>query len=347
MRYYLAPMEGITTYVYRRALNRFFGPMDKYFIPFIVPHVKRSFNTREKNDLLPAHNEGMYAVPQILTCNGEGFVRTADAMAGMGYREINLNLGCPSKTVVSKKRGAGFLAWPDELDRFLEYIFRHTDPAVKISVKTRIGIASPAEFPRLMEIYNRYPMEELIIHPRVLQAFYRGEPDREAFGEAFRMSQNPVCYNGDIRTAGDIRQLAGRFPGLEWMMAGRGIIADPFLAERVREEQPVGQLSREEEKSLSSGQLLPEAKEGQRRALTGAQTEKLRAFHRQLTEDYRNEMGGDDNNVLFKMKELWGYMEVLFPGQERLLRKIRKSRRLSEYEIYTEQLWEGSAGNGR
>ena len=332
MRFYLAPLEGITTYVYRRALHRFFGPMDKYFIPFIVPHVKRSFNTREKNDLSPEHNEGMYAVPQILTCDGEDFVRTADAMAQMGYREINLNLGCPSKTVTSKGRGAGFLARPDELDQFLEYIFRHTDPSVRISVKTRTGTASHEEFPRLLEIYNRYPLEELIVHPRVLQAFYKGRPDWDVFETALEDSKNPVCYNGDIRTAGDWSRLTARFPAVNRVMMGRGVIADPFLAERLR-----GMLPGRAEES-GGAERAGEAD----RSLGREELDRLRAFHCQLVDDYSREMQ-EDNNVLFKMKEIWSYMAVLFPGGEKWMKKLRKCKRLSEYEICVEQLWEGAA----
>ena len=338
MRFYLAPLEGITTYVYRRALHRLFGPMDKYFIPFIVPHVKRSFNTREKNDLSPEHNEGMYAVPQILTCDGEDFVRTADAMAQMGYREINLNLGCPSKTVTSKGRGAGFLARPDELDQFLEYIFRHTDPSVRISVKTRTGTVSHEEFPRLLEIYNRYPLEELIVHPRVMQAFYKGSPDWDVFETAMEDSRNPVCYNGDIRTVGDWSRLTARFPAVDRVMMGRGVIADPFLTERLRGRLP----GRAEETGGTEGTGRAEETGGAGRSLSREELDRLRAFHCQLVDDYSREMQ-EDNNVLFKMKELWSYMAVLFPGGEKWMKKLRKCKRLSEYEICVEQLWEGAA----
>lgn len=124
MKIYLAPLEGITGYTYRRALYNCFGGFDKYFIPFILPNQKGHLSTREKKDIMPENNEGMYAVPQILTKNAEDFIQTAETLQEYGYNEVNLNLGCPSKTVVTKGRGAGFLDRPDELDKFLDEIFR-------------------------------------------------------------------------------------------------------------------------------------------------------------------------------------------------------------------------------
>ena len=157
MQFYLAPMEGITTWVYRKAHAEVYGALDKYFIPFLETHEKREFKTRELQEILPEHNEGIRAVPQILTKHAEGFIRTARALQEFGYDEINLNLGCPSKTVVSRHKGSGFLAFPEELDHFLEEIFGALD--LKLSVKTRVGKDSPVEFGRLLDIFNKYSME--------------------------------------------------------------------------------------------------------------------------------------------------------------------------------------------
>ena len=182
MKLYLAPLEGITSYIYRKALYQCFDGFDKYFIPFIRAKQNLNFSGREKKDISPENNSGMYAVPQILTRNADDFLRTANQLKEYGYQEVNLNLGCPSKTVVTKGCGAGFLTRPEELEQFLDRIFSKTD--MKISVKTRLGMENAEEFPRLMEIYNRFPMEELIIHPRVQKDFYKNIPNLEAFGEA-------------------------------------------------------------------------------------------------------------------------------------------------------------------
>ena len=213
MKLYLAPLEGITSYIYRKALYQCFDGFDKYFIPFIRAKQNLNFSGREKKDISPENNSGMYAVPQILTRNADDFLRTANQLKEYGYQEVNLNLGCPSKTVVTKGCGAGFLARPDELEQFLDRIYSKTD--MKISVKTRLGMENAEEFPRLMEIYNRFPMEELIIHPRVQKDFYKNTPNLEAFGEALAISKNPVCYNGDIFSADDFKRIHAQFPNVE------------------------------------------------------------------------------------------------------------------------------------
>lgn len=141
MKFYFAPMEGITIYLYRNAYEKFFGEIDKYFTPFIMPNGKRIFKTRELQDVLPENNEGICVVPQILTKKPEEFIKTEKELKAMGYEEVNLNVGCPSKTVVSKGKGSGFLKEPEELDDFLIEIFEKLD--MKISVKTRIGIEEP------------------------------------------------------------------------------------------------------------------------------------------------------------------------------------------------------------
>ena len=109
-RIYLAPMEGVTTFIYRNAQAAVYGPSDKYFTPFLEPHEKRSMKTKEQNEVLPEHNQGLYVVPQILTNRAEGFLELAETLQEMGYPEINLNLGCPSRTVVTRGKGSGFLA---------------------------------------------------------------------------------------------------------------------------------------------------------------------------------------------------------------------------------------------
>ncbi len=223
MKYYLAPMEGITEYIYRNSYEKFFGNVDKYFTPFIVPNESRSLKTKELVDVLPENNKGMNIVPQILTNDAEGFINTSRKLQQLGYSEVNLNLGCPAKTVVSKNRGSGFLAKREELDSFLDEIFKMDD--MKISIKTRIGKDNPEEFYELIKIYNKYPLEELIIHPRTQKDFYGNKPNLNVFRDALSLSNNPVCYNGDIFTINDYNKLVADFPEVNTVMLGRGILA--------------------------------------------------------------------------------------------------------------------------
>lgn len=298
MNFYFAPMEGLTGHIYRNAHNAFFSNIDKYFSPFIVPNQSESFKTRELNDILPENNQGLVLIPQLLTNNAKDFIHTSKKIKLLGYNEINLNLGCPSGTVVSKNKGSGFLAKREELDMFLEEIFSKS--VTKISLKIRIGKDQPEEFYDLIEIFNKYPIEELIIHPRTQKDFYKNKPNLKVFKDALILSKNPVCYNGDIFTVKDYKEFSAGFPGVDTIMIGRGLLGNPGLIRDITNNIKL-------EKKL------------------------LKDFHDKIYEGYKGILFGD-RNVLFKMKELWFYMIPMFSDNAKYAKKIKKSERLSDYD---------------
>lgn len=306
MKYYFAPMEGITGYIYRNSYKKFFNNIDKYFTPFIVPNTSRSLKTKELRDILPENNKGINIVPQILTNDSEGFIFTANKLKQLGYDEINLNLGCPSGTVVSKNRGSGFLSKTDELDKFLEDIFKMDD--VKISIKTRIGKDSPEEFYKLIEIYNKYPLEELIIHPRTQKDFYGNKPNLEVFKDALKLSKNEICYNGDIFTKDDYNNLIKDFKDVDKVMLGRGILSNPGLMNEIKND------------SFLDKKVLKE-------------------FHDEVFNNYR-ELFNEDKNAIFRMKELWGYMIYIFSDNKKYAKKIKKAQKLESYNDAVSSLFE-------
>lgn len=282
MNYYMAPMEGITGYVFRNAYHAYFRPMDKYFTPFISPNQNACFTPKEYRDIIPGHNRGLNVIPQILTNCAAYFKKTVHELSELGYEEVNLNLGCPSGTVVSKQKGAGFLKDTERLGQFLDEIFEASE--VKISVKTRLGLESTEEFPALLEIFNRYPLKELIIHPRIRQEFYSGSPHWEVFAAAEKESRNPLCYNGDLFSVKDIENVC-REPDerVQGLMFGRGILKNPGL------------LSEYEEGIRADAGIILE-------------------FSERLFSDYKQLMG--EHNALFKMKELWLYLAEFFIENE-------------------------------
>lgn len=297
MLYYFAPMEGITGYVFRRVHRDCFPEMDKYFTPFLTPSQKKAMTLRENRDVLPENNQEVPLVPQILTNCAEDFIKTAKNLQEYGYEEVNLNLGCPSGTVVSKKKGSGFLEFPEELHGFLEAVFQNLD--MKISIKTRIGKEEEEEFSDLLKIYNEYPLEELIIHPRVQKDYYKNKPRMEAYKEAVSGSKNPLCYNGDLFTEGYFKRFTEEFPDTRAVMIGRGLLVNPALV-----------------RQLQGGKVL--------------EKEELKNFHDKLLLGYEEVMNGD-RAVLFKMKELWCYMGTLFPEGKKNLKKVKKAQHLPEY----------------
>jgi tRNA-dihydrouridine synthase len=223
MRYYFAPLEGITDSVFRNLHHHFYPGADRYYTPFLSPTVHRALTQKEQKEIPPAHTLGYHAVPQILTKSPEDFLWLAKRCQELGYNEVNLNLGCPSGTVTAKGKGSGMLLDTDNLDRFLDAIY--ADATIPVSVKTRIGFSDADEFQKLLDIYNQYPICELIIHPRVRNAFYNGAADMEAFQYAFRNSKNPLCYNGDIKSLSQVSSL----PQVEAVMIGRGLVANPGM----------------------------------------------------------------------------------------------------------------------
>ena len=314
MKYYLAPLEGITTYIYRRAYHQHFTAMDKYFTPFLVPHTKKGFSTKEKNDVMPEHSPGMNLVPQIMSNQAESFLHTVEKLKVYGYEEVNLNLGCPSKTVVSKGRGSGFLADPEGLDRFLDEIFKKCD--VKISIKTRIGKDDSEEFVRLLDIYNQYPIEELIIHPRVQKDFYKNQPDLDVFRDAVEGSKIPLCYNGDIFTPESHDEMRREFPQVDTFMLGRGILMNPVLLDII---------CMGEKTEVEKAETLRKMQSADR------YKKKIHAFLEQIKCDYL-EVGMGEKNTLFKLKELWAYMGQNAPEAKKALKRIRKSQSMADYD---------------
>ena len=296
MRYYLAPMEGLTDSIYRRLHHKHFGGVDAYFMPFLSPTQHRVLTHREERELPLADSLDLYAVPQVLTKNAQDFLWAAQVCAHRGYDQVNLNIGCPSGTVVSKGKGSGMLRNPEELDAFLEEIFSASP--IPISVKTRLGLKDPEEFPRLLEILNRYPIRELTVHPRVREDFYKGSVRKEWFAYALEHSKNPLCCNGDILT----RQEADAVSGVEAVMIGRALIADPGL-------------------------------------LRGGSTrQQLKAFLEELLEEY-TEAFGSYRNAMFRMKENWRHMIWMFGDNEKLWKKLRKCTDVHEYRSIVREIF--------
>ena len=170
-RYDFAPLDGITKVVFRKVWNEHFGGADRYFIPFFSPTDHHTITPRDFRELDPANNGGLPVIPQIMSCKAPDFIWGAERMQELGYPEVNLNLGCPSGTVTTKGKGSGFLARPEELDRFFDEVFSNV--TIPVSVKTRMGITDADEFDRILEIYNRYPITCVTIHARVQKEKYK------------------------------------------------------------------------------------------------------------------------------------------------------------------------------
>ena len=286
MRYYYAPLEGITDATFRRLHHKYFPGVDKYFMPFISPTVHRCLTHREARELPRADSVGFSAVPQLLGKNVEDMLWAIEVCQDLGYDEVNINLGCPSGTVVSKGKGSGMLADVFALDGFLEQIY--SKAVLPVSLKTRIGVNDSENWGRILEIYRDYPVKELTVHPRIRKAFYKGECDLEAFAQAVEESPFPVCYNGNVNSMEDAQRIAAKFPSVESIMIGRGLVADP---------------------GMLNG---------------GTDRETLKAFLNELSDTYCI-VFESKRNAIYRMKDNWHYLIALFEGSEKHWKELRKT----------------------
>ena len=307
MDLYFAPMEGVATHTFRNVHHRFFPGMDRYYSPFLVANQTHIFRKREIQGILPQNNEGILLIPQILGKNAQECLVGMRTLVSYGYHEINFNLGCPMAQVANRGRGAGFLAKPDQLDTFFEELFDGMEKDevladVRLSVKTRIGYSDPKEADNLLGIYNRYPISELIVHPRLRTDLYNNSPDLEVFTLFYEECKHPLCYNGDIFSVQAYHEIVSRFPDLKAVMLGRGLVMDPSLANQIRGG------------AGTDGRLLEQ-------------------YLLTLREGYLTYMQSDQQ-VVPHMKELWNYMAWHYDREvqdSREMKNLRKARNWSEF----------------
>jgi tRNA-dihydrouridine synthase len=309
---YLAPLRGITDYIYRNTFARHFGGFDAAVTPFI-PTLKaiRAKPTHLK-DVLPENNPAMPIVPQIIGNNHENFIPLAGQLSDLGYKTVNWNLGCPFPMVAKKQRGSGLLPYADKIDHFLE----KTIPAIpnRLSIKVRLGRKTPAEWDRLIPIFDRYPLQEIIVHPRTGIQMYGGKPDLDAFERCLAMTHHQVVYNGDITDLKSFSELSDRFKATEAWMIGRGAIVNPFLPA-----------------ILKNG-----------RDDFSNQVEAFKNFYDQLFDAYQSVFSGP-GHLLERMKGFWTYFSQAFKDGRKIRKKIHRTLKLPRYQEIVERFFEEDA----
>jgi tRNA-dihydrouridine synthase len=306
----LAPLHGITNRVFRNAYAKHFGGFDSAMAPFILSVHASDARGAHFKDLLPEYNVRLPVVPQILSNDAEGFVATANLVAGLGYAEVNWNLGCPYPMVTNKKRGAGLLPHPELVKQFLEAACARL--TVPLSVKLRLGLVDAREIIEIMPVFNAFPLKHVIIHPRVGAQLYGGDVDLGAFSAAAELSVHPVMYNGDIRSAATFQSLQQRFPLVDGWMIGRGAVSNPFLP------------------GLLKGGAMPADPVG-----------KVRAFHDELYFSYREILEGQ-KHVLDKMKELWTFFGQSVSAEAESYKTLSKALTFPSYEAAVRSIFSGA-----
>ena len=297
---YLAPMRGLTEATYRNIFYRYFSGIDLAITPFITTVKANSISKRHIRDVLLENNSSMPLIPQILSKDTEGFICLAKTLYDSGYDEINWNLGCPYPMVAKKMRGSGLLPYPEKIDKFLDTVLAKIPN--RLSIKTRLGRFHEDEIFSVIPVFNKYPISQLIIHPRTGKQMYDGHANVDKFSDCLSFSNHSIVYNGDIKSLSDFQKLQIRFPNIDKWMIGRGILANPFLAEIIKNSNDIK-----------------------------INYEKIKCFHNELYEQYQSNLSGP-GHILGKMKGHWKYLSQIFQNNKKLLKKIQRSSKIKQYE---------------
>ena len=316
MEIYFAPMEGMTSPLLRRTHAAAFGGCDKYYSPFISTNEAISMNNKELEDVDHDQNSGLNLIPQIISNSAYQSAMYIKLLSEKyGYEEVNINLGCPSGTVVAKGKGSGMLRDPDAMDAYLgglkEELDKLSDEGVKIpkvSIKTRIGFYDPGEHIRITKILKAHPAFQVTVHPRTRKQMYGGEADLDAFAHMYDELKSEgvgIVYNGDIKRPEDCERITERFPDLDAVMIGRGLLADPSLARRIK------------------GGEKASAKE-------------YSDYMEKILDGYILKIGVE-NFILAKMKDLCNFMKPFFSGNEKGFKEMCKADSVETFRVCMKQ----------
>ena len=323
----LGPFQGITDAPFRNVFKRHFGGIDKFYTPFFTGIQKDHAKNLQGEEIDPRYNDVETLTPQILSTDAEEILRFAKQCKQLGYKEINLNMGCPFPRVANKKRGSGLLPYPDMVETMFEKIFDGIGD-VKFSVKCRLGYFNPEEIDAIIPIFNKFPLSELIIHPRIGKQLYKGEADVERFAALTPYINAPLVYNGDIVTVDSFERIQNAVQPVNCFMLGRGVLANPFLAEEIKNDIA----------DAFNASLQEPVGTHRMRPPTHDKTERLHNYILDLYENRLHHAGGSPK-VLGRMKELWSYLMYSFEDPQNVWRKIKKLNALKEYEEAVEKIF--------
>ena len=297
---YLAPLQGFTDFIYRKAYAEIFHEVDAFFIPYISVKNNQILRKYEK-EILHENNPKTRVIPQVLAGSVNEMLFLSEILEDKGYTEINLNLGCPYPMVTNRGKGAGLLPHPDKLKELLSSFFEKTN--LRLSIKLRAGLHSVNEIEQVIPLLNQFPLTEVIFHPRIAKQLYDGEIQWSAFHYAQQNLKHRLVFNGNIFSVDDFKQCRQKFPEIDNFMLGRGILMNLFLPAEIKN-------------------IEIQSKE---------KREKLKEFH-QLVFKYYSESMDNEGNALNKMKQFWIYFSYNFPEQRKSFKLIKKANGLSKYQ---------------
>jgi len=237
IRLYSSPLQGYTDFRFRNTFQNYFGGIDQYYAPYIRLKGKGEIKPSNERDILPANNQALKLVPQLMTKDADEFLFIAKYVKELGYDELNWNLGCPYPMVAKRGMGSGLLTSPEKINEILKIVMAESD--IKVSIKMRLGYESSDEIFKVLPVLEKHALVNITIHPRIGKQLYKGEVDLDRFERCIGQSKHTILYNGDITSVQGFREMKDRFPEIEHWMIGRGLIADPFLPAMIKADDPI------------------------------------------------------------------------------------------------------------
>lgn len=298
----LAPLLGVTNARFRTVFATHFNGLDLAIAPFLSLVKNQKIKSTVYRDLLPERNERLNVVPQLIGNDAAAFIQMSKALQKIGYKEVNLNLGCPMPLVAKKKRGSGLLPYPELIDEMLSGIFQEIE--IDVSIKTRLGFYENTEIDSLIDIFNAYPIKSLCIHPRTGKQQYEGVVDIEKVSAIYPRLNMEIIYNGDITSVEDIKRLEKQFPSINTWMIGRAMLKNPFLIE----EYQHGELDKEEK------------------------TKRFNDFVRDFYVKQAQNIAAE-KSLLNVMKDYWKYFAQFYTDSEAAFTHLKRCKTRDDFEL--------------
>ena len=296
-----SPLQGFTDYKFRNAFNKYFGGIDTFYSPYIKLNGKLEIKKAYERDLLPENNLNLEVIPQIITNDADEFLFVANYVKKLGYKELNWNLGCPYPMVTKRGMGSGLICDFVKIEQILQKV--HEQSNIIVSMKMRMGYENSEEILNVLPVLEKFPLKNIAIHARIGKQLYKGGVDLDAFQRCIENTNHKLYYNGDITSVEKFKEMQQRFPSIDHWMIGRGLIANPFLPNMIKNNTskfPINKI------------------------------EIFSQFHETIFQEYEQSLSGA-THILLKMTSFWAYFSTLFSNPHKTFKKIKKAKSLKNY----------------
>jgi len=229
----LAPMDDVTDFVFREIIATIVKP-DVLFTEFASADGLFSNGSEKVERKLLFSEIQKPIVAQIWGSNPENFKKAAKLIAELGFDGIDINMGCPDRSIMSKNSGAALINNKDLVGKLIQET-RKGSSKLSLSVKTRLDM-NPDLTKEWISFLLSQNIDTLIIHGRTAKAMSKGQADWEEIGKAVEIKNkiNPeiiLIGNGDIKNYKEVEEKHKNY-GVDGVMIGRGIFNNPWVFEK-------------------------------------------------------------------------------------------------------------------